>query len=139
MIRRLLASLVCAAGLTATPVLAQQSAAGNADTGAQLYFDHGCYACHGYSGFGRVDLNNTGSPWLTNEQVFRAFLRARADVAPILPATDMPNYPENALNDEMVRDIFAYIRAMPDSQPASADIPTLRTILEAAEQRQYQP
>lgn len=138
--RRLLYAIVCVSGLAATPALAQQAAdAGNPETGAQLYYDHGCHACHGYSGFGRVDLNNTGSPWLSNEQVFRAFLRARADVAPILPATDMPNYPENALNDAMVRDIYAYIRTMPNNRPATEDIPTLRTILEAAEQREYQP
>ena len=102
-------------------------------------YDHGCYACHGFSGYGRKDLNNTGSPWLTNEAIFRAFLRARADVAPLLPSTDMPNYPANSLSDAMVRDIYAYVRSMPDNRPETADVPALRNILEAAEQRQYKP
>jgi len=127
-------------GFTAPAATAQQEPViGDANAGAQLYYDHGCYACHGYSGYGRVDLNNTGSPWLVNEEIFRAFLRARADVAPVLPSTSMPNYPANALSDEGVNDIFAYIRSLADNQPDSADIPALRTILESAEQREYKP
>ncbi len=117
----------------------QGPVSGDAEVGAQLYYDHGCYGCHGFSGYGRKDLNNTGSPWLSSEEIFRAFLRARADVAPILPSTDMPNYPENALNDAMVGDLYAYIRSMPDNRPENADAPTLRRILEAAAQRQYRP
>ena len=127
-------------GFNAPAVTAQQETTiGDANVGAQLYYDHGCYACHGYSGYGRVDLNNTGSPWLVNEEIFRAFLRARANVAPVLPSTSMPNYPANALSDEGVSDISAYIRSLPDNQPDSADIPALRTILESAEKREYKP
>ena len=127
-------------GFNAPAVTAQQETTiGDANMGAQLYYDHGCYACHGYSGYGRVDLNNTGSPWLVNEEIFRAFLRARANVAPVLPSTSMPNYPVNALSDEGVSDIFAYIRSLPDNRLDSADIPALRTILESAEKREYKP
>ena len=127
-------------GFAAPAATAQQEPIiGDANIGAQLYYNHGCYACHGYSGYGRVDLNNTGSPWLVNEEIFRAFLRARADVAPVLPSTSMPNSPANALSDEGVNDIFAYIRSLPDNQPDPADIPALRTILESAEQREYKP
>ena len=127
-------------GFNAPAVTAQQETTiGDANVGAQLYYDHGCYACHGYSGYGRVDLNNTGSPWLVNEEIFRAFLRARANVAPVLPSTSMPNYPANALSDEGVSDIFAYIRSLPDNRPDSSDIPALRTILESAEKREYKP
>ena len=73
-----------------------------------------------------------------HQEVFRAFLRARADVAPLLPSTDMPNYPANALSDEMVKDLYAYIRSMPANRPETADIPVMRAILEAAE-RPYSP
>ena len=127
-------------GFNTPAVTAQQETTiGDANVGAQLYYDHGCYACHGYSGYGRVDLNNTGSPWLVNEEIFRAFLRARANVAPVLPSTSMPNSPVNALSVEGVGDIFAYIRSLPDNRPDSANIPALRTILESAEQREYKP
>ena len=136
--KRVLGTIVFLMGCYATAATAQLGPVnGDAEAGAQLYYDHGCYACHGFSGYGRKDLNNTGSPWLTNEEIFRAFLRARSDVAPLLPSTDMPNYPANSLSDAMVRDIYAYVRSMPDNRPETADIPTLRIILEAAEQRQY--
>lgn len=138
---QLIRSIALLLGVAATAANAQQLGPvdGDAVAGAQLYYDHGCYACHGFSGYGRKDLNNTSSPWLANEEIFRAFLRFRNDVAPLLPATDMPNYPANALNDAMVSDIYAYVRSMPDNRPETADVPTLRTILEAAEQRQYKP
>ena len=138
--KHVLSTIVLLLGFSATAASAQTGPVnGDAVAGAQLYFDHGCYGCHGFSGYGRKDLNNTGSPWLMNEDIFRAFLRARFDVAPLLPSTDMPNYPANALSDAMVRDIYAYVRSMPDNRPETADVPTLRRILEAAEQRQYKP
>ena len=138
--KQVFGTIVLLMGLYATPAAAQLGPVnGDAEAGAQLYYDHGCYACHGFSGYGRKDLNNTGSPWLTNEEIFRAFLRARADVAPLLPSTDMPNYPANSLSDAMVRAIYAYVRSMPDNRPETADVPALRNILEAAEQRQYKP
>lgn len=107
---------------------------GDAAHGALLYYQQGCYQCHGFSGYGREDLNNTGSPFLLNEQVFMAFLRARQDVAPLFPVTDMPNYPATALDDDGVRDIYAYIRSMPDNRPEVESIPVFQAILEAAEQ-----
>jgi mono/diheme cytochrome c family protein len=138
-VMKLLAAVICTGSLQ--PALAQTLGPVNGDAaaGAQLYYEHGCYGCHGFSGYGRQDLNNTGSPYLTSEEIFRAFLRARADVAPLLPSTAMPNYPANALSDIMARDIYAYVRSMPANSPEIGDIPTLRAILEAAEQRTYQP
>ena len=111
---------------------------GDAAHGALLYYQQGCYQCHGFSGYGREDLNNTGSPFLFNEEVFMAFLRGRPDVAPLFPVTDMPNYPANALSDEGVRDIYAYVRSMPDNQPEPGDVPIFQAILESAE-RPYAP
>jgi mono/diheme cytochrome c family protein len=104
-----------------------------------VYYDHGCYGCHGFSGYGRKDLNHTGSPILVNEDVFIAFLRGRADMAPIFPVTDMPNYPANSLSDTQAHDLYAYIRSMPATTVEVGDIPVLRNILEEAERRTYQP
>jgi mono/diheme cytochrome c family protein len=111
---------------------------GDAKHGAQLYYDHGCYQCHGYFGYGRKDLNNTGSPFLVSEEIFRTFLRARADVAPLLPSTNMPNFPANTLDDSMVQDLYAYIRSMPSNIPETGSVPTLQAILESGE-RPYRP
>jgi len=124
----------------ATAGMAQQLGPVNGDAvdGALLYYQHGCYQCHGFSGYGRQDLNNTGSPFLLNEEVFTAFLRARQDVAPLFPSTDMPNYPANALSDDDARHIYAYIRSMPDNQPDAGENPVFQAILEAA-QAPYNP
>jgi len=111
---------------------------GDAENGALLYYQHGCYGCHGFSGYGRQDLNNTGSPFLLNEQLFSAYLRGRQNVAPLLPSTQMPNYPANVLNDELVNNIYAYIRSMPENLPESEEVATLRAILESA-QEPYTP
>lgn len=111
---------------------------GDAEHGALLFYQQGCYQCHGFSGYGRKDINHTGSPFLVNEEVFRTFLRARADVAPLLPSTSMPNYPVNALSDDGVSDIYAYIRSMPKDTPDVNDVPTLKAIRESAD-RPYRP
>jgi len=126
--------------LPATLVSAQQMGPveGDAESGALLFYQHGCYECHGFSGYGRQDLNNTGSPILLNEQIFSAYLRVRQDVAPLFPSTNMPNYPANAVSDDQVSDIYAYIRSMPENLPELDDAPTLQAILESAE-RPYTP
>ena len=129
--------LLLAASLLATAGVNAQ-ASGDAGHGALLYYQHGCYQCHGFSGYGRQDLNNTGSAILINVDVFRAFLRGRQDVAPLLPSTSMPNYPVNALSDAQVNDIYAYIRSMPRNEPEIGDVPTLQAILESAN-RPYRP
>lgn len=107
---------------------------GDAGNGALLFYQHGCYGCHGFSGYGREDLNNTGSAILLTEEIFRSYLRGRQDVAPLFPSTQMPNYPANALDDEAVSDVYAYIRSMPANAPETSDVPTLQAILESAEQ-----
>lgn len=123
--------LVLTIGGGATSAIAQN--AGDAKKGASIYYEQGCYGCHGYSGFGRHDLNNTPSGILATEEVFRMYLRARSDVAPLLPSTQMPNYPATSLNDEKVRDLYAYIKSMPADVLKASEIETFRKILKAAE------
>ena len=106
--------------------------AGDADKGAAVYYDHGCYSCHGYEGLGRTPLANSVSGILVNETVFISFLRQRAELNPILPANSMPNYGVTALSDEEAQDVYAYIKTLTDNPPETKDIPTFVTILEAA-------
>jgi mono/diheme cytochrome c family protein len=112
---------------------------GSAANGRQIYYDQACYGCHGFNGeTGSRDLVGTNSPILANEENFVRFLRLRADVAPLLPATRMPNYPENEVSDAGARDLYAFIRSFRLNSPDVEDIPTLQQILESAE-RPYQP
>ena len=112
-----------------------QSAAGDPVRGKALYYAHACYSCHGYNGeTGTRDLVGTGSPIVANVDAFVAFLRARADLAPLFPSTRMPSYSESALGDADARDIFAYVRTFELDAPLVEDVPALRAILESVAQ-----
>ncbi len=106
---------------------------GNAAQGKKLYYSYGCYACHGYNGEtgARPFVGRWGH--LETEQSFLTFLRGRANVAPVVPSTSMPNFSEGVLSDPQAKDIYAYIRSFKSTAPASLkDAAALNTILEAA-------
>ena len=131
---RAIALLLGALVLAAPAFVAEMPViAGDATRGKQLYHDHGCYGCHGFNGnTGARDLVGTNSPLIADLATFTLFLRLRADQAPLLPSTRMPNYPASALTDAQVRDIYAYVRLLKADAPAVKDVPALRAILEAA-------
>jgi mono/diheme cytochrome c family protein len=107
---------------------------GSAVAGKKLYYDHGCYACHGYNGEtgARPFVGRWGH--LATEEMFITFLRGRANVAPVVPSTSMPNFGAEALPDKKAKDIYAYIRTFKSSAPEAKDSPTLNAIVEAAKQ-----
>jgi len=120
---------------------AQEPAAvsGNAENGARLYFEYTCYGCHGFNGqTGRMDFVGRPSPFLTSEEVFRVYLRARENVNPLLPSTDMPSYPQNTLDDQNVSDLYAYIRSMQLDAPDITSISVFQSIIDSA-QSPYEP
>jgi mono/diheme cytochrome c family protein len=111
---------------------------GNASLGKALYFNHGCYGCHGFNGeTGRAFVGNWTTN-LANEENFTRFLRLRANLAPNAPSTGMPNYPENSLSDKQAKDIYAYIRTFKSNAPPVENIQTLNEIVKAAS-RPYKP
>jgi mono/diheme cytochrome c family protein len=105
---------------------------GNASAGKALYYSYACYACHGYNGEtgARAFVGSWGN--LGTEDRFISFLRGRANVAPIVPSTSMPNFGEKALSDKQAKDIYAYIRTFKSTSPELKDIPTLNAIVDAA-------
>ena len=105
---------------------------GNATEGKALYYSFGCYACHGYNGEtgARPFVGRWGN--LSTEQAFLTLLRGRANVAPLVPTTSMPNFSENSMSDKQARNIYAYIRTFKSTAPDLKDIPTLNAIVEAA-------
>ncbi len=108
---------------------------GNAENGAKLYYEFSCYGCHGFNGqTGRMDFVGRVSPFLTSEEVFKIFLRARENVNPLLPSTAMPSYPVNSLDDQGVRDLYAYIGTMQLDAPEVASIGVFQAILDSAQQ-----
>lgn len=107
---------------------------GSAAAGKDLYYSFGCYACHGYNGEtgARPFVGRWGN--LSTEQAFLTFLRGRANVAPLVPSTSMPNFSQNSMSDKQAKDIYAYIRTFKSSAPDVKDIPTLNAIVDGAKQ-----
>ena len=107
---------------------------GNAAAGKGLYYSYGCYACHGYNGEtgARAFVGRWGN--LATEEGFIRFLRGRANVAPLVPSTSMPNFGEASLSDKQAKDIYAYIRTFKSTAPELKEIPTLNAIVDAAKQ-----
>ena len=107
---------------------------GNASTGKKLYEAYSCYACHGYNGeTGRAFVGNWSGN-LATDTAFIAFLRGRANVAPVQPSTSMPNFSAATLSDAQANDIYAYIRTFRSHAPNTEDIPVFSQILGAARQ-----
>jgi mono/diheme cytochrome c family protein len=77
-----------------------------------------CFACHGYDG-------QTGSPRLVPmaraEDIFLAYVRK--------PATPgMPSFA--AVPEQQLRDVYAYIRSIPQAAPAADSVPLIKGILD---------
>lgn len=112
---------------------------GNAARGRQLYHDYACYSCHGFNG--ETGARTFVPNWpanLATERSFIAYLRGRANVAPVQPSTSMPNYPVESLSDVQARDIYAHIRTFKSAPPAVDKISTMQQILDAAK-KPYKP
>jgi len=107
---------------------------GDADKGKTLYYDYGCFGCHGFNGIGKKNLANDVSGIMFREDVYLTYLRGREEMNPLFPTQDMPNYPADSLSDEDALDIYAYIRTFKDNPPEVEDIPALKAILDAAEE-----
>ena len=129
-----------AQGTVAKPVTTLTSpVTGNAVTGKKLYYDHACYSCHGFNGEtgARAFVPNWPAN-LATERSFIAFLRGRANVAPVQPSTSMPNYPVESMSDAQAKDLYAYIRGFKSSPPPVEKIPVMSQILAAAK-KPYKP
>jgi len=107
---------------------------GSAVKGKQLYYDHACYSCHGYSGeTGARRFVPTWPATLASEASFIAFLRGRANAAPVQPSTSMPNYAAQSLSDASAKDIYAYIRTFKSNAPPADQIAVFKQILGSAQ------
>ena len=116
------------------PVFAQDGS-GDKDQGAELFYDFGCYGCHGYNATMRVPLVGEASGIVQNEAVFLNYLRLRSEQNPLNPKNTMPNYSADTLSDAQARDIYAYIRSIEDNPPEVEDVAVMQDMLEAAKQR----
>lgn len=119
-------ALVCVASAVGQT---QQDAAAH---GKQLYFQHGCYGCHGFNGETGNAPHLVGSPILTNAQTFIAFLRLRANDRPLLPSTSMPSFSAGDLSDADAMDLYTYVHAFVPDAPNPQGIAAFQKSLESA-------
>jgi len=112
-------ALATAAGAQNQPAAQLAPATGNAQRGKTLFETSlRCYACHGFDG-------QTGSPRLVPmaraEDVFLAYVRK--------PATQgMPSFV--AIPEADLRDVYAYIRSIPQAAPNADSVPLLKGVLD---------
>lgn len=106
--------------LSAVLLVLAATAAGAQDSGADprageaLFESHQCWQCHGHQGQGGTAASRIGpTPY-----PFDAF-------AQLVRRTNlMPAYSPNVLSDEQLRQIYAFVRSIPEP-PALEDIPEL--------------
>jgi len=112
-------ALATAAVAQNQPAAQLAPATGNAQRGKTLFETSlRCYACHGFDG-------QTGSPRLVPmaraEDVFLAYVRK--------PATQgMPSFV--AIPEADLRDVYAYIRSIPQGAPNADSVPLLKGVLD---------
>jgi mono/diheme cytochrome c family protein len=112
-----LAAAQTAAPPLATPQLAAPT--GSAQRGKVVFETTlRCFACHGYDG-------QTGSPRLVpmarSEDIFLAYVRK--------PATQgMPSFA--AVSEQQLRDVYAYIRSIPQAAPSPDSVPLIKGLLD---------
>ena len=110
---------VSAASAQTQPAAPLTAPTGNAQRGKTLFETTlRCYACHGFDG-------QTGSPRLVPmtraEDIFLAYVRK--------PATQgMPSFV--AAPEADVRDVYAYIRSIPQAAPEADSVPLIKGILD---------
>ena len=116
-----LTALVAVSSLVAaqTPAAPLAAPTGNAQRG-KVVFENTlrCFACHGYDG-------QTGSPRLVpmarSEDIFLAYVRK--------PATQgMPSFA--AVSEQQLRDVYAYIRTIPQAAPSPDSVPLIKGIID---------
>src|SRR5262245_1989930 len=108
--------------------------------GKKLYFDYACYSCHGYNG--ETGARQFVPNWpanLASESSFIAFLRGRANAAPVQPSTSMPNYAAQSLSEPNAKDIYAYIRTFKSNAPPADQIAVFKQILGSAQTNRSTP
>ena len=91
-----------------------QEPAADASAGQALYESHQCWQCHGHQGQG----GTAGLRIAPTLYPFEAF-------AQLVRHTNlMPAYSPNVLSDEQLRQIYEFVRSIPEP-PALEDIPEL--------------
>jgi mono/diheme cytochrome c family protein len=96
---------------------AQAPTVGDAAKGRTAFVEYNCSWCHGTEGQGGlVAVGPRIARVARSVDSFIAYVRK--------PTTRMSAYSEASVSDAVLRDIYAYLRSLPEAKPA-ADVPLL--------------
>lgn len=111
-------SVVCLTPLRgAQKAQPSEAPSGNAENGKKIFFQHGCYECHGREGQGSTMTGPRIAPDPPPFEEFSSYLRK--------PSGEMPPYTAKVIPDHELPDIYAFLRSRP--RPAAAkDNPLLK-------------
>ena len=115
----LLAGLLALASASRLPA---QDVTGDAARGREAFLSYKCYACHGYTG----ETGSTGvrlNPPRFPLQAFMVYVRnpsGRRTGGGIMPA-----FASDAVTDQVLADIYAYISSLPSNTPPLEEIALL--------------
>ena len=117
------------------------------EKGQEIYYENGCYTCHGYQGKGtfvlRANILTPTPPvllkgkaaFLGSEVLFRTYLRMRGEQRHDKPSVEMPHYPASVIDDANVTNLYAYISTFTEDEPELEDIEAMQWILDWEENR----
>jgi mono/diheme cytochrome c family protein len=93
---------------------------GDAAKGRMAFVEYNCSWCHGTEGQGGLPANGPRIARVTRSaDSFIAYVRK--------PTTRMSAYSDASVSDAVLRDIYAYLRALPQAKPA-AEVPLLEQL-----------
>lgn len=106
-------AVTLAAGISVPALSADHvdAAGANAPRGRELFMRVGCYECHGTVGQGAPATGPRLAPNPLPQAAFSALVRH--------PSNVMPAYSERILSDAELADIYAYLKSIAPSPPAS--------------------
>ena len=111
----------CVSGLAplrgAQKAQSSDAPSGNAENGKKIFFQHGCYQCHGREGQGSVMTGPRIAPDPPPFEEIASYIRK--------PTGEMPPYTTKVLPDQDMADIYAFLKSRPRPTPAK-DNPLLK-------------
>ena len=108
----------CAGGIT-IGARAQDAPPGDTINGKRVYLNDNCFTCHGRAGQGGA-YNGPAPALAKTAMPFEGFLGQIRN-----PSNDMPAYTAQAMPDQAVADIYAYMQSLPGPREAK-DIAILK-------------
>jgi mono/diheme cytochrome c family protein len=106
LVRTIMFAAVCGSAVVVA-AQAQEAPRGDAANGKRLYLANYCYTCHGRVGQGGA-YNGPAPALAKTAMPYEGLVGQTRN-----PSNDMPGYSAQALSDQALADIYAYLQSLP--------------------------